>query len=375
MRISSNSHNKLFLLLTIVIIIAGTSERLSIAYKAGKGGDYNTHIETVEDLIEGRNPYTRTLETYENLKSDPGNKGYAYLPAIMYTNAGLYITNLFFTFNVGFPLGTMPFLMHLPSILAGVFISLFFIKLFYKSDNWALIFSVLVWSFNPYFYYKNAIEGYDVVAIALLLWALYYLKKDDVISGALYALSVIFKTFPIILGFIFILGAKDKKKLVISGFIIFILFSIPFLKSFQDFSIYLQGSLLVHGDRFVQGRPFLYYLSYLYDIITIRLIPFKYYSLLSVISGWVISIILYSSNAFRDKFKLSVFPFLSFYLIAPVLNRTYLVWGIPIFLIGSYRLFKERFRVLFYILNIGYWLFAYWYLAQWTDGFHIHARL
>lgn len=375
MRISSDAYNKLFLFLTIIVIIVGTSKRLSIAYKSGKGGDFNTHIESVVDLIEGRNPYTKTLKTYSNLDSDPGNKGYAYLPAIMYTNTALYITSLFFTFNVGVSLGTMAFLMHLPSILAGLFISVFFIKVFYKTDNWALLFSTIFWFYNPYFYYKSAIEGYDVVAIALLLWALYYLKKDDVISGALYALSVIFKTFPIVLGFIFLFGAKDKKKVVLSGLMVFTLFSLPFLRSFQDISIYLQGALLVHGDRFVQGRPYLYYLSYLYDIVTIRLIPFKYYSLLSVISGWVITIIFYTLNTFRDKFKLSVFPFLSFYLLTPVLNRTYLVWGIPLFLVGTYKLFERKPKSLFYILNIGYWIFAYWYLAQWTDGFHIHARL
>ena len=358
------------LALAIGVIVLGTYQRVQLATLETTGGDHGTQIKAVTDLLSGTNPYIWTVRSYANLKNDPGSKGYAYLPGIMYTNSVFYLfqTTLRFNYNTNI---SLPFLMELPSVVASVFIGLFFIKYFYNKSNWAMLFSTLFWFYNPYIYYKHSDIGYDAVTIAFLLWAFYYLEKDDVVSGVLYSLSVIFKTFPLIMIFIFLFKSKNKVVFIAAGIIMFLVFSIPFFKSIADFATYIQGALLVHGDRFVQGRPYLYYISYYYRIEFFRIIPFKAYSIGAIVSGWLATIFFTTSRLVKDKFKLAVFPFILFYTLTPVLNRTYVTWGIPFFLAGSFAFFEKKNKWAFYVINCAYWLFIYWYIAQWKDGFHI----
>ncbi len=359
--------DKLLLFLTIVVVVVGTYKRLVIALDGGAGGDYSTHIRAVDELLLGKNPYAWTVASYATLDADPGNKGYAYLPGIMYMNSVLKIASLFFSYSLGINLA-LPFLMKFPGILATLSVVGFFVVIFYKKDHWALLFSTVLWLFNPYFYIKESLLGYDAVTIALMVWSLFYLAKDEVTSGVLYALSVIFKTFPVILGFIFLLRTKDRIRFILAAAYIFLLVSVPF---YTDLETFLKGSVFVHGNRFVQGRPYLYYISYFYHVELFRIISFEFYSIASIVSGWLVAIVLEKLGWIKDKFALAVFPFLTFYLFTPVLNRTYPIWGMPIFLVGTYRLFTGKYRFLFYVLNFGYWVFVCWYLRQWKDGFHI----
>jgi hypothetical protein len=197
---------------------------------------------------------------------------------------------------------------------------------------------------------KNSLAGFDAVPILFMVLALWQLEKEDVLAGLFFALGILFKTFPVILFPLFLFRTKKPLKFLAAGFITAFAFSIPFMTSVSDFWIYIQGSLLVHGERFVQGRPFLYYISYYYDVELFRIISFSFYSLGSIFSGWILISVNKLLEVLKkpflkcwhleNKYSVAVLPFLSFYLLTPVLNRTYLLWGIPVFLLGSYEFFK-----------------------------------
>ena len=148
--------------------------------------------------------------------------------------------------------------------------------------------------------------------------------------------------------------------------------SIPFLTSYEDFMTYLQGSLLVHSQRFVQGRPFLFYISYYYNIELFQIIPFEIYTYLASFLGLFFVPVLYFLFRIKDKYILSLIIFLNFYLFTPVLNRTYTMWFLPVLLVGSFNLAsKTKYKYLYYVIVFFYYAFYYWYLIQWKDGFHI----
>lgn len=354
-------------LVIIPIFFLAINKRVSYFPQVRK--DIHAYETAIVDLLEGRNPYVWTLESFSN-PDDPGNHGFAYLPAILYLYAPLYLIYL---------ATTIPFevLWKIPVLLADIGIGLYLIRVFYKKDYLALVVSLLLWFFNPYSYLRSGYAYIDPITIFLMLFALYYLEKDDVKAGALYGLSIAFKTFPYLLFPIFLLKSKNKLKFLGAGLIIALAVSLPFLRSLTDFTTYIKGSLLVHGERFIQGRPFLYYIRYYYKIELFELIPFKVYTLLASFSGWAVVAILYFKKWVTDKYTLAIVPFLTFYLFTPVLNRTYLIWFIPVYIIGSYNFFVQRGiggkwgKALFYLSLLGYYAFYYWYLAQWKDGFHI----
>lgn len=362
--------SRILLLLTIIVILIGTGYRLYFVSLIKDGGDFGTHEQAIQQLFMGVNPYTSTLESYDNLDDEPYDKGYAYLPAIMYTNSIFYFVHLLLKLDYNIIINASVFF-SLPGVIASVFIGVFFIKHFYKENDLAMLFCTIIWFANPLFIIKETSEGYDGVTVCLMLWALHFLEDDDVLSGSLYALAILFKTFPIILIFVFLLKAKNKLLFILSGLIMFTVFSLPFLKSVNDFVTYIRGALLVHGNRFVQGRPYLWYISWYGKIELVRIIPFKFYSLASIVSGWLVTPFTLMFISLKNKYTVSLFPFLLFYLLTPVLNRTYILWGLPIFLVGTYHLLNKKHAKVFYIINVAYWLFLYWYLVQWKDGFDI----
>lgn len=373
--------------LTAGVLLWGFHKRLNLALSATPGGDYSTHLRAISDLFAGKSPYAWTLETYANLENDPTNKGYAYFPGILYVNGFLYLISLILQLGFGLtaPWLSPAFVLHLPGILAHLGVGVFLANYFLQRKKAYLpgLFAVSFWVFNFYFVLKGSLAGFDAVPVLFLLFALDRLEKDDVLAGVFFALSVLFKTFAVITFPLFLLRSKKAWKFLAAGFLVALTFSLPFMRSWQDFWIYVQGALLVHGDRFIQGRPFLQYIAWYGQIEFFRIIPFGFYSLSSIFSGWVLiffnkilmKIKELQKLSLEGKYAISALPFLSFYALTPVLNRTYLLWGIPFFLLGSYEIFgvsKKRWKkALYYALNISYWIFCYWYLAQWKDGFHI----
>lgn len=385
-----------FLLIVIALFSFSAYKRITLFGQVG--GDVDTYVEAVEDLIDGRNPYSRTVESFEHLDTNPGNKGFSYLPGILYTNTFFYSIYLFFynlhpcnpILQTGFCV-PMIYFWKIPILLADLGVGFLLYKLLKDKSKVATLFALAVWFLNPFMVLKNDFISNDAIPTFFMLLSLYYLGKDEIASATSYALAVGTKTFPIFILPVMLIGAKDKKKFILTGALVGILMSLPFMLSFSDFMTYMQGSVFVHGDRFVQGRPFLFYLSYWKSIELIQILPIALYTYLATFGGWLSVIIVRALKWVKDKYALSTLSFLVFYLFTPVLNRTYLLWFLPVFLIGTFNVtygytsdigknffskigFKHS-KYLYYVIVIAYWAFYYWYLAQWKDGFHIHARI
>ena len=158
---------------------------------------------------------------------------------------------------------------------------------------------------------------------------------------------------------------------MVAGLLVGLLVSLPFLNNVENFITYLNGTLGVHQNRFVQGRPFLFYISYFYKIELFQVIPFKIYTLLASFSGWVLATLAYLFKVVKNRYVLALIPFLTFYLFTPVFNRTYFIWFIPIYVTACYKLFEQKYKILFYASQLAFFAFAGWHLTQWKDGFHI----
>lgn len=367
---------KLFIKSTLILLIfiVAVAQRLVFFDQTGK--DSYAYERAVTDLINGINPYKWTIESYSN-PNDPGNHGYAYLPGLLYINWFSFVLNL---------VTKIPFvyLQKIPVLLADIGVGILLIKELHKRSFPAALLALLIWFFNPYFYLKNNYVFTDPLPVFFMLLSIHYLEKDDVLTGAFYAVSIILKTFPILLLPIFLIKSKNKLKFLSAAAIIGLAVSIPFL---GDLKTYLNGAVFIHNNRFIQGRPFLFYISYFYKIELFQIIPFKVYTFLSVFTGWFVISLLHLSKLVKDKYILSVIPFLTFYLFTPVLNKTYLTWFIPIFIMGVFnftyqknkahpvRLRRWAAKGAYYLILIGFWIFYYRYLSIWKDGFNIWRPL
>ncbi len=349
--------------LLIFLIIATLAVNYRLQFFAQEGKDIYAYQRAIGDFLTGVNPYQWTIESFSN-PDDPGNHGFAYFPGLIYLFSPLYLIGL----NTGL---SYTLLWKIPVLLADIGVGILLFKYFNKKGILPLTAALLLWFFNPYSFFRTGYTYTEPITIFFMFLALLYLEKDDVLAGAFYGLSIVMKTFPYILFPVFLLKAGDKKKLILSMGLVGLFFSLPFMTSWQNLLTYIQGTLLVHGERFVQGRPFLYYISYFYNIEFFQIVPFKVYSLLAGFSGWVLVVILYFSKKVKDKFILALIPFLTFYLFTPVFNRTYFLWFLPIFLVAVYKIFEKKYRWAFYLTLILFFSFAGWYLLQWKDGFHI----
>lgn len=354
-------------LILAIILCFAVGKRIPLYNQVGK--DIYAYEKALSDLIDGINPYIWTIKSYN--QDDPSNHGFAYLPVLMY---------IFWPFFILHLITSIPFayLMKIPVLLADIGIGLLLIKHLYQKSFPATVFSLAVWFFNPYFFLKDSYVFTDPVPILFVLLALYFLEKDNVATGAFYALAVGAKTFPVILLPIFLLKVKNKLHFLLAGVIIALAISLPFL---NDLKTYLAGALFVHGERYLQGRPFLFYISYNYKIELFQIIPFKVYTYLAIFSGWVLTAMIYLWQKFKptillaadfyNKYVLGTLSFLGFYLFTPVLNRTYLVWFLPVFILGAFEFLHKRWKPTYYLVLIFFWGFYYWYLIQWKDGYHI----
>ncbi len=345
--------------ITVIFFVACL---VRIRYFGQTGKDIYAYEKSAEDLLTGVNPYIWTIKSYSN-PDDPGNHGYAYLPLLLYINSFFYV------------LGTildMPFfvLSKIPVLLADLGVGLLLVRYLYGKSFQALLAALLFWFWNPYFVLKHNYVYTDPIPVFLCLLALFYLEKDDVLAGVFLALAVAAKPFSIVFLPLFLIRAAKPLKLFVASAIVGVVLSIPFLKSWTDFMIYLNGAVFVHGERFVQGRPFLFFISYYGKIELIRMIPIKIYAYSSVILAWVVSIISHFLWRFKDKYLIGAFSLLVFYFLTPVLNRTYLIWLMPIFIVAVYNLFNRK-AFVYYSFLASYWTFYYVYLYYWRDGFHI----
>ena len=345
----------------IVLVIWALSARLPYFSEIGK--DINAYQRAIEELFSGKNPYEWTIKSFSN-PDDPGNHGYSYLPGFLYLFGFLYAVAL------KFPALDFQVLWKIPILLADLGVGFLLFKYLFKRDYLFSLAAAFVWFFNPFSMFRTGYTYVDPIPVLLLLVAMIFLEKDDVLAGATYALAVIFKTFPIALFPVFVLLSKNRIKFLAAGLIVSVAFAVPFMSNIETFTTFLNGSLLVHNERFVQGRPFLFYISYYYNVELFQILPFQFYSLMSMFFGWVLVLIAYFIFKLKNKYILSLIALSNFFLFTPVLNRTYVLWLIPTLILGSYYLFKSK-KLVYYLVVILFHIFYSWYLLQWRDCFHI----
>lgn len=341
---------------------------LRVHYIDQVGKDSETYKRAVLELLSEKNPYEWTIRSFTYGK-DPWNHGFAYLPALLYVYAPLYILGVLIT-GLNYII-----LWKIPIILADLIIGVLLFQFLSRKNYYIGLLATAAWLFNPYLIFVENYTYADSLAILFMFLALLNLEEYDGTAGFFYALSVAFKTFPLLLFPIFLLKSKNTAKFIIGGLIVAIIISLPFMKSVEYFQTYVMGSLLVHGDRAMQGRPFFWYISYLTSLEFIRIIPLGVYSVLASFSGWIVTSVILISKKIKDtlisdKFVLSLISFSLFYAFTHVLNRTYLLWFMPILFVALSRLLKGN--VAYYAVSVlAFYGFYAWYLIIWIDGFHI----
>lgn len=353
--------HKILLLLLLLLTLA---QRLIEIGENKPGKDTPTHIQAITSFSLGINPYIYTVESYDN-KEDVANHGYSYLPGFLYSLGGLY----YLAPSAGVEFYTLWKIFVLLFDL-GVVTALF-LYLLPKNQIVALI-APLFWIFNPYLVFTTSnYTLLDPVPVFLYLIALICLEKNNLLSAVFLSLSIIFKPFSLIFLPMFLIITKRRRLFLVIYSAVFIAFSLPFMTDINNFLTYINGSLLVHGDRVLQGRPVLFYISYYYKVEFFQVLPLKFYAFMSSFFCWILTPILYYVFKVRRVFLLASVIAVNFLVFTPVLNRTYLLWFIPIFLIATFKYSDNKHCSAFLVANIAYWLFCSWYLIQWKDGFHV----
>src|SRR3972149_9057375 len=282
-----------FIKIAVVAAMFLAAVFMRIEFFGGFGKDIYAYEKSVEDILTGVNPYKWTVESYSN-PDDPGNHGYAFLPLLLYLNSFFYIISKLS--GVSFYV-----LSKIPILLADVGVGILLVKYLYRKNYAALLGALLFWFWNPYFYMKNNYVYTDPLSVFLSLLALYYLDKDDVLAGAFLALAVAAKPYSLIFLPLFLLKAQKPLKLVASSALVGVFLSLPFLRSWYDFTTYLNGAVFVHGGRIVQGRPFLWFISYYGKVELVRVIPIKYYVYASMFAGWLFTAIAFLIFKIKEK--------------------------------------------------------------------------
>lgn len=363
-RRSINCHSPLMLLALLVLCLPMLIKHISDFESVGK--DYKTHIKAIETLLAGQNPYYDTIASYNDpYAATMGSHGYAYLPGFLYLNTALLLMA---------QATSIPYqiLWKLPNFLSELVIGLLLYKYFHKKDRLLSLIFPILWFYNPYTLTRSGYTYLDSVPILFIFLSLNYLSKSDIKTGIMYSLSILFKPFGIILLPIFLYKSNNKVVFLVTGLVMFILSSLPFTNTLDNFLTFLQGSLLVHSNRVVQGRPFLFYISYFYKVEFFQIIPIRYYSLAALILPWLSTALLLLYSRVKDKFALSLIAFVIFYIFTPVLNRTYTIWFLPILFVGLYNEFYITKKYLILLPVVLYYTFFILYLNAWKYGFQIY---
>ncbi len=333
------------------------------------GGDLNTYRNAATDLLSGINPYIWTVKSYSDEVS-AGHHGFAYLPLILYLNSLAFVLEM--SLQVPFYV-----VAKLPNLIFDLAVGFFLFKYFWNRGNGekkslfpALLVTAL-WLFNPYILLRHDYNYTDAIPVLFTLLALYYLDLDDVASGTFLALSIASKPFAIILLPIFLIKSKNPIKLFSSSAIVGLFLSLPFMRSIKDFTTYLNGAIFVHTDRYVQGRPFLFFISYYLKVELVQIIPLKIYVWCSTILPLLFSTIVLFFKRNFDKYSLALGSLLIFYAFTPVLNRTHMLWALPLVPLAFSKYLNTKKSWVFYLSLFLYWGFYYAYMSIWKDGFDI----
>lgn len=372
----------LFSVTLALLVVAAIILRLLIFEKVG--GDYLIYKEAVNQFRAGINPYHYTVLSY-NVKTL--EHGYAYLPTLLYLQYFVWIIG-----NLVNSSYSSVYLWKIPTLISELAI-LYLILRVTKPETGALninqailrIGVVIFWLFNPYLIARYDYALFDPVFLLVTFLSLLTFEKRPLLGGVLFALAVSLKTIPVILFPLYIsfyLAQDSKlserfKKIVLfglGGLAVLIAISIPFLKSFHDFYLYVNGSFLVQTERSLQGRPLLTTLSYL-----LRATPINFYqvqkheiySFLAIMLSTFLPAIIYLKNRISSKYTWVLLSFGIYLALTPVLSRTHLLWFVPWFLVVLLNLKLNHIKALVILTVI--WLATFLYLFSWNSGFETYV--
>ncbi len=351
--------NKLFTVGLVIIFAVAVILRLTVFTEVG--GDHVTYKQAVLEFTSGINPYKNTVTSF---KVSQLEHGYAYFPTLLYILTFMWELNVIFSLDVATAI-----LWKIPVLVADFTIALLLFNYFKDKNKLVALFSVAYWLFNPYFLSRFEFTMYDQFQVLFLFLALNYLGKKDFLSGTMYALALSIKIIPVIVFPVFLIFSKNRLKTIGALFLTFLVISIPFLLTFDGAYNYIFGTLLVHGERGVQGRPFFTFLTYYLQSWEINLLQSKFahlYTVLSLISGPIFIVYLALKRKLENPYTLTAVAFAFYLLLTPILSRTHILWALPFFLIAIYHHFKGK---LFYIFAIILYMLLFIYLFLWQKGF------
>jgi len=349
------------ILVIVLIFLFSTYEKYKVYDKAG--GDITVFRKAVTDLLSGANPYYEAVASFTQPEKGLDH-GYAYFPTLMYMYTPLYLVHLNFDIPLQRVWKTL-------TLITDYVIAAILIKMFYKKDYFAAALASFFWLYNPYIFIRHEYSYNDSMGILSMVLALYFMETKSAVSGFWYAVSVSFKTFPVVLFPLFMLKTKNRVRFLAAGFAFALLISLPFITSIKDIKTYVRGTVLIHGERDPQGRPLLIFVQYYTHLPLFNLAHITLYSIASMLSGWVATLYLYFKKITRNKYVLSMISFLGFYILTPVFNRTYLLWFIPVYILGMYELLAKRNKWAFYVSVVLFYVLYSWYLSIWTKGVQV----
>ena len=327
------------------------------------GGDLSTYRQAVTEYMSGINPYKNTVKSF-TMPELALDHGYAYFPTLLYIYTPLYKLHL--AYNI--PLQRV---WKSAVFVAEMGVAFMIFKLLFKKNYFACLAGLAMWLLNPFLVARNSYVYTEPFGILFMLIALYYLEKNDFWTGVFFAISFSFKAFPVILFPIFFIKSSKKLLFLAGGASVAFLISIPFMKNLERFLTYIQGALLVHGERDPQGRPILFMVSNFLGLSLYSLKLAAIFKYLSIIISWLVVSYLLIKKKVLNRYVLSVISFSLFYLFTPVLARTYMLWFIPIYVIGMYEVFKNKKRVWYYSSLLDFYAFYATYLFFWSNGIRI----
>ncbi len=350
----------------IIIVIFIVSIVLRLAVFSQEGGDHVVYKQAVIEFLAGVNPYAYTVKSFSEPELELEH-GYAYLPTLLYIQSGLTALNDWL--DVDQP---TIYWYKLPVLLADIGVGYLLYKILKKENfsNIVIIGGLLFWFFNPYFFMNYQYTNYETLPLFFLLLSYITLGKRNFTTGLLFGLAITLKTFPIILFALFILKSTNRKRFILGALLAGIIIALPFMRSYYDFNLMIQGSLLVHGERGIQGRPFLSLATvYLQNY---GLNPFqaeysRLFSVAALISTQLVTLFLYFKKKITNVWILTLVSFAVYLLLTPVLNRTHLIWALPFIYLGVLQIFRNKLQYHFLTIFIVYVLMcAYYYF--WVNG-------
>ncbi len=139
-----------------------------------------------------------------------------------------------------------------------------------------------------------------------------------------------------------------------------------------DFLNYIDGSILVHSERQLQGRPILTWISYNTSSMGINFLQTDYtsiYSMAALFASFTIPFLLYIFKIIKNTNTYILISFAIYLLLTPVLSRTHMLWLLPWLLAYILDRYSPKKVLKLSVILLTVWFLIFFYLLDWNRGF------